>query len=501
MSAPSVVRVSTRALIVLVGPSGAGKSTWAQSHFRDPQVVDNDALRALVGAGPRDQRAGADAFELLDLVVERRLARGLLTVVDTLGTDTDRRRGYVAAARRYGVDCHAVVFDTPADECRRRNRARPDPVPSRVVTAQLRRWPAARDAVADDGFDAVHTPGPVHVVAPALLHAPVAARRQREEPRAMRFGLHISSFQWPGRPDRTPERLAGIAAAAERVGFTSLWVMDHVVQVPQVGREWEDILESYTTLAWLAAVTERCRLGALVTAVTFRNVAHLAKVVATLDVLSGGRAVCGLGAAWYRREHDAYGWPLPPPADRFALLEDALRLLPVMWGPGAPRFDGDVVTVGEAICYPRPVQEHVPLLVGGGGEQRTLRLVARYADACNLMGGPDVVRRKLDVLRAHCDDVGRDPADIEVTHLSPILVATHHDELRAEVDRLRSGAQTPEDVLERDLGGTVDDHVGRFRELADAGVQTAIVSLSGLHDATAVERFAPVIDAFRPPSG
>ena len=164
--------------------------------------------------------------------------------------------------------------------------------------------------------------------------------------------------------------------------------MDHFLQIPQIGREWEDMLESYTTLGYLAGVTGRVTLGTLVTGITYRNLAHLAKIVATLDVLSGGRAVCGLGAAWFEREHRLYGWDFPPRRERYALLEDALELLPLMWGPGAPRFEGRTVTVDEAICYPRPLQERIPILVGGSGERRTLRLVARHADACNLFGDP-----------------------------------------------------------------------------------------------------------------
>jgi alkanesulfonate monooxygenase SsuD/methylene tetrahydromethanopterin reductase-like flavin-dependent oxidoreductase (luciferase family) len=234
----------------------------------------------------------------------------------------------------------------------------------------------------------------------------------------------------------------------------------------------------------------------LVTAITFRNVSHLGKIVATLDVLSGGRAMCGLGAAWFAREHAAYGWPLPPAPQRFALLEDALRLLPLLWGPGTPAFEGDVLGRRETLCYPRPVQEHVPILVGGGGERRTLRLVARYADACNVMGGPDVVRHKLEVLRRHCADADRDPAEIEVTHLSPLLLGADVADVTARVDRLMPSGASRRAAVERLLAGTVDDHIGRFRQLAEAGVATAVVSLADLHDATAVERFAPVIGAF-----
>jgi F420-dependent oxidoreductase-like protein len=244
--------------------------------------------------------------------------------------------------------------------------------------------------------------------------------------------------------------------------------MDHFVQIPQVGREWEDMLESYATLSYLAAVTSSVRLGTLVTGVTYRNLAHLAKVVATLDVLSGGRAVCGLGAGWFEREHRLYGYDFPPLAERFARLEDALELLPLMWGPGAPRFEGRTTTVPEAVCYPRPLQEHVPMLVGGSGERRTLRLVARHADACNLFGDPDTVRRKIAVLREHCAAEGRDPAAVRVTHLGST-----------------EGAATRTDL------------VGRYRELAEAGVQTAIVSLSdAAGGAEAVRRLGDVVAAF-----
>ena len=492
------VRLPTRALVMLVGPSGAGKSHWAARHFDASQVVSSDVLRSLVGEGPHDQRAGSDAFALLDEVVDRRLRRGLLTVVDSLALDAARRLRYVEAARRHRVPCYAVAFDVDAATCRQRNRRRDRPVPSDVLRGQLRAWPQVRDALADEGFDDVLAPGDVALVPDALLAAPSAAARQRQEAMSMRFGLQISAFQWPDRPHGTADRLTTIARSAEEAGFSSVWVMDHVIQVPQVGREWEDMLDSYTTLGYLAAVTRTCRLGVLVTAITFRNVSHLAKIIATLDVLSGGRAMCGLGAAWFAREHTAYGWALPPVPTRFALLEEALQLLPLLWGPGAPAFDGELLGRREAICYPRPIQEHVPILVGGGGERRTLRLVAQHADACNLMGAPDVVRRKVAVLTGHCRDVGRDPSAVEVTHLSPVLVGRDRDEVVALVDALRGRSATRAAATERLTAGTVEEHVGRFRLLAEAGVQTAIVSLADLEDAAAVERFAPVIAAFDP---
>jgi F420-dependent oxidoreductase-like protein len=491
------VRLPSTCLVVLIGPSGAGKSTWAATQFRGSQVVSSDALRALVGEGDHDQRAGGDAFAVLDDVLERRLRRRLLTVVDSLGLEPARRRGWLALARRHGVPCHAITFSTPAAVCRERNRQRQPPLPTRVVTAQRRAYDAALVALDEEGFDGVHEAGDIEIVPPALVAAPLAAARQRDDPLALRFGLQIPSFTWEGGPAALAERLGAIAAAAEDAGFASLWVMDHVLQIPFIGREWLDMLESYTTLGFLAGRTSRIRLGTMVTGITYRNVAHLAKIVATLDVLSGGRAMCGLGAAWFEREHKAYGWPFPPLAERYALLEDALQLLPLMWGPGAPSFTGTRLRVPEAICYPRPLQEHVPILVGGQGERRTLRLVARYADACNLRGDPPVVARKIAALEQHCRSFERDPATVTVTHLGTALVGRDRGELDALTERLRPKGTSPEAYRVWAGAGTVEEQVGRFRELAELGVAEAIVSLPDLGDTAAVERFAAVIDAFR----
>lgn len=455
-------------LVVLVGPPASGKSTWAAQRFPADQVVSSDALRAVVGTGQHDQRASKDAFDVLDLVIERRLRRGLTTVVDSLGTDAKRRRRWVAAAAAAGRPCVAVVFDTDAATCRARNRGRRRPIPSGVMTSMLARWPDVRASLADDGFAALHPPGDVAVVAPDLVEAPAAAARQQESPMPLTFGLQVEAFTFPGGPAASRDRLSELAAAVEDAGFSSLWVMDHFLQIPQAGRHWDDMLESWTTLAFLAARTERVTLGPLVAGVTYRNLAHVAKIVATLDVLSGGRAVCGLGTAWFEREHRAYGWPFPPVAERYALLEDALELLPLMWGPGAPAYEGRTIAVAEAVCYPRPLQEHVPILVGGSGERRTLRLVAQHADACNLFGPPDVVAHKVAVLHEHCRDVGRDPAEVRVT------------------------------VLRTADAPGIEDHVGRCRAYAEAGVDEVIVTIPSLASPEPLERFAEVIAAFRP---
>jgi alkanesulfonate monooxygenase SsuD/methylene tetrahydromethanopterin reductase-like flavin-dependent oxidoreductase (luciferase family) len=273
--------------------------------------------------------------------------------------------------------------------------------------------------------------------------------------------------------------------------------MDHFRQIPQIGRAWEDFLESYTTLAYLAACTERVRVGALVTGITYRNVAHLGKIVATLDVLSGGRAVCGLGLAWFAEEHLAYGWEFPPVGERYALLEDALQVLPLLWGQGSPAFRGRVLTVPEAVCYPRPLQEHIRVVVGGGGERRTLRLAARYADASNVFGDAAAVRHKAAVLRAHCEDAGRDPRQVELTHLSTALVGADDAHVGELVERLRPRRRDPARYAAEVNAGTVADHVGRFRELAEAGVREVMVRLPDLADTDPLDRMAKVISAFR----
>jgi F420-dependent oxidoreductase-like protein len=428
-------------LVVLVGPSGAGKSTWAAEHFAPDEIVSSDRLRAVAGHGEDDLDASVDAFALLDTIVEARLGRRLTTVVDTLGLDSGRRRSYREMAGRHGVPCVAVGFDVPAAEIRARNRSRARPVPADALRGQVTRWSAVRGELAGEGWAAVLEPEAVRAVPAHLASSAPVTATQRERPVGLRFGLHISAFPWSA--GATADGPASVATAAETAGFDSLWVMDHMRQIPQVGRDWDPMLEAYATLGWLAAATSSVRLGALVTAVTFRNVAHLAKIVATLDVLSGGRMTCGLGLGWYEREHRAYGWDLPPVAERYELLEDALQALPLLWGPGAPAFAGRRIQVPEAIGYPRPLQPQVPVLVGGGGERRTLRLAARYADAINVMGDAATVRRKVDVLARHCAVTDRSVSEIEVTHLAPTLVGSDPAHLRDLVDRLRPPPSPP----------------------------------------------------------
>jgi F420-dependent oxidoreductase-like protein len=478
---------------VLVGPGAAGKSTWAAAHFPVDVVVSSDRLRALVGTGEDDVAASTDAFALLEDVVRRRVGRRLTTVIDTLGLDPARRAAWLALAREHGLPAVAVAFDTAPAECRERNRNRAKRIPADVLTAQLRSWKATRDTLAGEGWDSLLEPQPVRVVPAAFVAAAPAARRQQDEPTGLRFGLHLGEFRFAR---GTAEGLAEIATAAETAGFDAIYVLDHFRQIPQLGRAWDDFLESYTTLGYLAAHTTRVRIGALVTGVTYRNVGHLGKIIATLDVLSGGRAVCGLGLAWFEQEHRAYGWEFPPTSQRYALLEDALQVLPMLWGPGNPAFAGQVITLPDTTCYPRPLHR-VPIVLGGGGERRTLRLAARYADAANVMGDAATVRRKAEVLRAHCAEAGRDPAEVALSHLSTTLIGADDAHVGELVERLRPRRQDPARYAAALNAGTVADHVGRFRHLAEAGAGEVVIRLPGLTDAAPLALAAEAIAAFR----
>jgi F420-dependent oxidoreductase-like protein len=495
-----VVRLPDSCLVVLVGASGAGKSSWAASNFAANQVVSSDRLRAVAGVGEDDQAAGNDAFALLDEIVEMRLRRRLLTVVDSTGLDDDRRAGYREAAARHGVPCHAVVFPVAPALAKQRNAAAPNPLPARVIDGQLRRMRRVVPGLEAEGFAAVHAVDDaeveaVAVVASTLLDADVAAARQQMQPIGLRFGLQLSRFG--GGRSTIAAGVAGIAEAAESAGFSSLWVMDHFRQIPQVGREWDDMLEATSTLAFLAAVTERATLGTLVASVVNRNPALLAKAFATLDVLSGGRAVCGLGIGWFEKEAMAYGYRFPPVAERYAMLEDTVEVLRAMWGPGSPEVRGRTIDVPEAMGYPRPLQERLPILIGGSGEQSTLRLVARHADQCNLRGEPPVVAAKLEVLDGHCAAEGRDRDEIEVTHLCVAFTAPDRTALTERLGAARRRSESVEQAAVRLGAGVPDDLVGRFRALADAGVQHVIIPVSPITEPADVAAFAEVIAAFR----
>jgi F420-dependent oxidoreductase-like protein len=233
----------------------------------------------------------------------------------------------------------------------------------------------------------------------------------------MKAGLHISDFTWDGGPAELRFRLAEIAQRAEQAGVDRISVMDHVWQIGPIGPPEHEMLEAYTALGWLAARTERVKLLTMVTAVVYREPGLLAKAVSTLDVLSGGRAILGIGAAWNEDESRGLGLPFPPTAERFERLEEAILICRQMWADDDAPFEGKHYHLARTLNSPQPLSRpRPPILIGGSGEKKTLRLVAQYADSCNLFAGdPGVAAHKLDVLRQHCADVGRNYDEIEKT--------------------------------------------------------------------------------------
>lgn len=233
----------------------------------------------------------------------------------------------------------------------------------------------------------------------------------------MRIGIHYANFTHPDWEHRLTERLTDTARVADEGGAAMFTVMDHYFQMEMLGGPPAPMLEGYTTLGYLAGQTEQVRLGLLVTGTTYRWPGLLAKIVTTLDVLSGGRAMLGIGAAWYDREHDGLGVPFPSTSERFERLEETLQVVRQMWSEDDGPYEGRHYRLAETVCVPPPVQQpRPPILIGGSGERKTLRLVAQYADACNIFRSDvDGMRHKLDVLRRHCDDVGRDYDEIEKT--------------------------------------------------------------------------------------
>ncbi len=494
------IRLPSPCLVVLIGPSGSGKSTWASTTFHGTEVVSSDRLRGMVGAGEDDQQASKAAFSILEQVVTERVGRKLTTVIDTLGFDQGSRQRWVGLAHSAGLPAYAIVFATPPPMIEQRNATRSRPIPKSVLGRQIRRMRAVVEELSDDGFDGVHHEQPVSLLSVEVVPTPVAGAARKEAPTGGHsFGLMVNRFDWGIERDALPERVASIAIRAERAGFRDLWVMDHFRQIPQVGRAWEDMPEAYTLLSYLAGLTSTIRLGALVSGITHRHPVVLGRMIATLDVLSGGRANLGLGLAWDVKEHQGYGIACPDTGHRYDLLEDTLQLLPLLWGKGSPQFEGNVISAIELSCYPRPLQDPLPMLVGGSGERRTLRLAARYAQACNLFGRPDTIRHKVEVLKRHCVEVGRDPRDVEVTHLVNAMTASDPATLRERIDLMRGRSTTPEEFAARHRAATVADQADHLRSYSDAGAQHSIVVLPDVHLPGSIEAFSGVIESLAGP--
>lgn len=288
----------------------------------------------------------------------------------------------------------------------------------------------------------------------------------------MKIGLQIPNFTWPGGPKEIHGKLAEIAHTADEAGFSSLWVMDHFFQIGRpnnpggLGPAEDEMLEGYSTLSYLAGFTQNVTLGTLVTGVVYRHPGILIKTVTTLDVLSGGRAWLGIGAAWNEREALGLGVPFPPVKERFERLEETLQIAKQMWSDTVAPYHGKHYQLTETLCHPQPLSKpHPPIMIGGTGEKKTLRLVAQYADACNLFFGMgmETLQHKLDVLKQHCEDVGRDYAEIEKTTLGGAYLA--------------EGKMSVSDVIEQ------------CRTLANIGVQQAIFNMPNVHEITPLEIF------------
>jgi F420-dependent oxidoreductase-like protein len=278
----------------------------------------------------------------------------------------------------------------------------------------------------------------------------------------MQLGLQVPDFTWPGSPRELGPTFRRIARDAESAGLSSLWVMDHFFQISMLGPPEHEMLEGWSALAHAAAVTETITLGTLVTGVTYRHPGILVKTATTLDVLSGGRAWMGIGAAWNEQEHVGLGVPYPPTAERFERLEETLQIAHQMWAGDERPFEGRHYRLARPLNHPPALsQPHPRLLVGGSGEKKTLRLVAQYADACNFFEmGVGAVRHKLDVLAEHCAALGRDPAQIEKTSLGALSLS-------------KDGA---------DGSQTVEQALDRFGKYAAVGIDHAIVNMPAVHD-------------------
>lgn len=289
----------------------------------------------------------------------------------------------------------------------------------------------------------------------------------------MRVSINVTNYSWPSGPRALGSELARLARAADEAGVDTVWVADHLIQAdPTAAPEDSDMLEAYTTLGFLAAQTERVRLGTMVSAVTFRPPALLVKAVTTLDVLTNGRAWLGIGAGYHSEEAQAMGLPLPPVAERFEQLEETLQIAAKMWTGDDSPFEGEHYRLAHPLDSPGPVQHpHLPILIGGTGERRTLRLVAQYADACNLFDIPDggrTVRHKLAVLARHCEDVGRPYEAIEKT-LSTRL----------------------------EVGESSEEFIRRCASAAELGIEHVIVIRSGPWQPDALATLATAIPALR----
>jgi F420-dependent oxidoreductase-like protein len=295
--------------------------------------------------------------------------------------------------------------------------------------------------------------------------------------------LHLPNFNYPDTPpDQLFARLTEIARTAEDSGFDSITVMDHLHQIPGVGPPENWMLEGNTLLGALAASTSRASLGLLVGGVTYRNPALLAKITTTLDIISGGRAMFGIGAAWFEAEHQAYGFDFPPLKERFERLEEALQIARGMFTQEQSSFQGQYYRTDNVLNNPRPLRGDIPILIGGSGERKTLRMVAQYADACNVFGDVERSKHLLGVLAQHCENLGRDYSEITKTRMGTVLIAPTHEAAVAKLDAVRAGGLPEERIQMSVMAGEPDSVAEQAAAFRDAGIEGLTISLPDVHD-------------------
>jgi F420-dependent oxidoreductase-like protein len=305
----------------------------------------------------------------------------------------------------------------------------------------------------------------------------------------LKFGIQHPNFSYDGKGSEIVDSLRRVASEAERFNFDSFWVMDHFHQIEHVGAIHEPMLESWTTLGTMAGVTSKIKLGTMVTGIVYRHPSVLAKIGATLDVLSKGRLFMGIGAAWNEQEAAAYGIQFPSTSERFQRLEEAVQIIHKMWNEECATFEGQFYQIHDAYCNPKPIQKpRPPILIGGGGEHKTLKLVAKYADACNLFGSPDTVRRKLGTLRDHCKAVGRDYDSILKTKLGSVIIGKDSEALKQKIPQSFKGLPT-ERLNEFIMLGTPEEIHRKIELFRDAGIDQMIVSFEPGRELDALNLF------------
>jgi len=302
----------------------------------------------------------------------------------------------------------------------------------------------------------------------------------------LKFGLQHPNFSFDGKGAEIVEKLGTLAQGAERVGFDSFWVMDHFHQIQYVGQPQEPMFEGWTTQAVVAGLTGKIKLGTLVTGIVYRHPSVLAKIGATLDILSKGRLFMGIGAAWNVEEARAYGIPFPPVGERMRRLEEAVQIIIKMWTEERASFHGKFYQLSDAYCNPKPIQKpHPPIMIGGGGERRTLKIVAKYGDACNIFGSVETVKHKLEVLREHCRSVGIDYESILKTKLGHVVIDKNKEKVTEAIKAM------PEDRRrEYVIYGTPEEVRKQVEAFRDAGIEYLIVNLEPDNELHALDLFA-----------